>query len=183
MSDQTLREVLNRLSAEGFVQQIDQKGFRVPKFSQKKLKDMIRSRCLLNEIIFREAIENATDSTDEAVIVAHFRLSRTPKMLDGSESTLNPEIEVAHRHFHQALIAACGSRWLTDFNDRLFDLTTRYRALVAPRHSKIEEEHRQIMEAVLDRDVERAVTLSNAHITKILDLALESEDDEFRVRV
>lgn len=161
-----IREVLNRLTAEGFVQQIDQKGFRVPRFSHHELAELIRARCLLNEIIFREVIANSNDSTDEAMIVALFRLTRASKVAEKYDPS-NSTVEEAHKHFHQTLIAPCRSPWLIGFSERLFDLTTRYRVLAAPKQADPDEDHRLIMEAILDRDVERAVNLNNIHVQNV----------------
>lgn len=169
-----VREVLNRLAAEGFVQQIDQKGFRAPRFSREELWDLVRARCLLNEVLFTESIANATDESDEAIIVAHHRVLRNSKANQGRNGPTGLAIDETHRKFHRALIAPCGSRWLIEFNDRLFDQTTRYRALAEPHELRAAEDHRLIMEAVLDRAVRPAIELSNTHIRIVAEVAAEA---------
>lgn len=168
-----IREVLNRLTAEGFVVQIDQRGFRVPAFCVDELSELTRSRCLLNEIIFREAIASATDADDEAIIVAHFRLTRTPHDLPGSPGTLNPESEEAHRRFHRALAAPCRLKSLLDFEEKLFERSTRYRVLAETQSRGTSTEHQNIMNAVLDRNTELAIKLSNEHIMHTAEIATE----------
>lgn len=169
-----IREVLTRLSAEGFVVQIDQRGFRVPAFSLNELSDLTRTRVLVNEIAFREAIAAATDADDEAMIVAHFRLSRIPHDMPGQPGVLNPEAEQAHRRFHRALIAPCRLQSLLDFEEKLFERATRYRVLAASKakNPDVDQEHRDIMEAVLKRDVAEAIKCANSHITKTYDIAV-----------
>ncbi|MEG8220483.1 GntR family transcriptional regulator [Sphingomonas sp. HH69] len=166
-----IREVLSRLTAEGFVVQIDQRGFRVPAFCADELEELTRGRCLLNEIIFREAIASANDADDEAIIVAHFRLTRTPHDLPGSPGTLNPESEEAHFRFHRALTAPCRLKTLLDFEEKLFERSTRYRVLAESQVRSTEAEHHAIMNAVLDRNTNLAIKLSNDHIMETASIA------------
>ena len=162
-----VREALNRLSAEGWVLLSDQRGFRVPSVSVDQLEELTRTRCLLNEVTLREAIGRADGETDEAIVVSLHRLSRTPSRAPDDPKQINPEWEARHRAFHASLVAACGSRWLIDFDAMLFEQAARYRALSA--RSKIgrdvQKEHRAIADAVIARNVAEAVRLANAHIT------------------
>ena len=52
-----LREALNRLSAEGFVVQKDQRGFVVADINESDLDEFIFTRCSLNEIMLPTALE------------------------------------------------------------------------------------------------------------------------------
>jgi DNA-binding GntR family transcriptional regulator len=162
-----IREALNRLSAEGWVLQSDQRGFRVPSVSVDQLEELTRTRCLLNEVTLRETIARADSETDDAIVVALHRLSRTPSRAPDDPKQINPEWEARHRAFHASLIAACGSRWLVDFDAMLFEQAARYRALSA--RSKVgrdvHKEHQAIADAVIGRNVAEAVRLANAHIT------------------
>lgn len=162
-----VREALNRLSAEGWVVQSDQRGFRVPSVSVDQLEELTRTRCLLNEITLRESIARATETTDEAIVVALHRLSQTPTHVTDDAKRINPEWEARHRAFHASLIAACGSRWLMDFDAMLFEQAARYRALSS--RSKVsrdvQKEHKGIADAVIARNASEAVRLANAHIS------------------
>ena len=51
-----LREALNRLSENGMVVREENKGFRVAPASEEELKELIRTRCWLEEIALRESI-------------------------------------------------------------------------------------------------------------------------------
>jgi GntR family transcriptional regulator, carbon starvation induced regulator len=162
-----VREALNRLSAEGWVLLADQRGFRVPPVSVDQLEELTRTRCLLNEVTLREAIARADGQSDEAIVVALHRLSRTSSRAPDNPKQINPEWEARHRAFHASLVAASGSRWLIEFDAMLFEQAARYRALSA--RSKIgrdvQKEHQAIADAVMARNVVEAVRLANAHIT------------------
>jgi GntR family carbon starvation induced transcriptional regulator len=167
-----VREALNRLSAEGWVLQLDQRGFRVPPVSVSKLAELTRTRCLLNEVTLREAIGRANERTDEAIVVALHRLSRTPTRISEDSKQINPDWEERHRLFHASLIAACGSQWLIDFDAMLFEQAARYRALSArsKKSRDVHKEHKAIADAVIARNVGEAVRLLNAHINHTSEL-------------
>jgi DNA-binding GntR family transcriptional regulator len=160
-----IREALNRLSAEELVIAQDQKGFRVAEVSLDDLRELTRTRCLVNQITLPEAIANGDQAWEEAIVLEFHRLSRIKHPLADAESQESWDRQ--HRIFHDALIAACGSRWLRQFAGKLFDYAERYRklsnALAAFPLRDADAEHRAIMEAVINRQTETAVELLNAH--------------------
>jgi DNA-binding GntR family transcriptional regulator len=163
-----IREALNRLSSEGLVLQHDQRGFGVLPASIEDLVELTRTRCQINEIMLRESLSHGDSKWEENVVLAHHRLSRTARYLKELPETPNPEWEKHHSLFHSSLVAACGSRWLINFSEFLFDLGDRYRHLVASFNRAdrdSEAEHRMIFDAVIDRDVTAATHLLNVHIT------------------
>lgn len=161
-----VREALNRLSAGSFVRRFDQRGFQVAPVSLDELTELTRTRCLLNEVTLREAIAKGDVAWEDEIILTCNRLNRTESLLpDGS---VNPLWEERHRRFHMALVSACGSHWLLELTESLFDCADRYRNLAtraAPRERDTINEHQKIMEAALDRDADTAVRLVNDHIS------------------
>ena len=163
-----LREALNRLTAMHLVEQVDQRGFRVPPVSLEEFDELSRTRCWVNEIAIREAIAHGDQAWEEEIVLAFHRLWRTPPVLEGEH--LNREWELLHRRFHSALIAACPSKWLRNFHETLFDYADRHRHLHVRRVRSDEDttrEHREIMEAVVQRDEARAVQLLNEAILSL----------------
>jgi GntR family transcriptional regulator, carbon starvation induced regulator len=163
-----IREALNRLSAEGLVIAQDQKGFRVADVSLDDLRELTRTRCLINQISVPEAIANGDQAWEETIVLEFHRLSRIKTQLGDAETQESWDRQ--HRIFHDALIAACGSRWLRQFAGKLFDYAERYRklsnALAVFPGRDAEAEHRAIMEAMINRQSETAVELLNAHAMK-----------------
>ena len=107
--------------------------------------------------------------------MAYHRLSRLPRYVEGSGTAeYNPHWEKAHRAFHAALIAACGSHWLQDFCEQLFDAADCYRHLSrvssVQRKELRQDEHKLMMDAALARDSEKAVELIRRHVVKTADL-------------
>jgi DNA-binding GntR family transcriptional regulator len=171
-----LREALNRLTAEGLVESRDQRGFYVTGVSRPELEELTRTRCWVERLALRKAMAAATPEWEEALLVAHHRLSRTPRSLSTERFEDNPEWEKLHRIFHRTLISQCGSRPLLAFCDQLADQLYRYRRLsilkaFPSRH--VADEHRAILDAVLSRDTERAGSLLTAHYAATADVLLE----------
>lgn len=173
-----IREALNRLSAEELVIAQDQKGFRVAEVSLDDLRELTRTRCLVNQITLPEAIANGDQAWEEAIVLEYHRLSRI-KILGDAESQESWDRQ--HRIFHDSLIAACGSRWLRQFAGKLFDYAERYRKLsnaLFPLRDA-DAEHRAIMEAVINRQTETAIELLNAHALNTAEIIEKFSGESF----
>ena len=124
-----LREALNRLSESGMVVREENKGFRVAPASEDELKELIRTRCWLEEIAMRESIAHGDDHWEENVVLAFHRLTRS-SIADRNDSGFDPkEWERRHREYHYALLSACGSSILLGYCTQLHEKTLRYRNL------------------------------------------------------
>lgn len=179
-----VREALNRLSAEGLVSQQDQRGFRVAPVSKEHLLELTRTRVWVTEIVMRESIAHGDEAWEEGIFIAFRRLTRTPNRLPDDPAALNPAWEHHHHAFHDALVAACPSRMLLEFYDRLFESGDRYRNLSSapsggtPRD--VQEEHRAIMEATLARRTEEAIRLVNEHTERTTETLLRVLEKQAR---
>jgi DNA-binding GntR family transcriptional regulator len=176
-SSQTpLREALNRLVADGLVQRREQRGFVVTDISAVDLAEITKTRCWLEEIALRESIAAHGTAWEEALVLAHHRLAKTPRSLDAQRFVDNPDWEPLHRAFHRALISGCGSRWLLGFCEQLADQHHRYRRLSAPRAFTtrgVTGEHQLLLEAALGGQADTAVALLKAHFERTARLILD----------
>lgn len=164
-----IREALSRLSTEGLVKQVDQRGFFVSTIDEAGLADLMNARCWLNELGLRKSIEKGGPDWEERIVVAHHRLVRAPDAPPGSGHLVrSPEWSAAHLAFHQALISASGSEWLSSFCEQLHVAMERFRHVTRSGRTRqsADEEHRAIMQAALDRDAERAAALLEDHFEK-----------------
>ena len=174
-----IREALNRLSVDGVVMRVDQKGFRVATVSVAELDELIKTRCWLEETAIRESIAAGDDAWEERLVLAFHRLSKAPRSAEQITYAINPDWEVLHRAFHLALIGACGSRWLISYCEQLNDLADRYRQLAArvtyPRRNELDE-HKAIMDAAVNRDPDRAVEVLMDHYRRTAEIIRDSVD-------
>ena len=122
----------------------------------------------------------------ESCLAAH-RLQRLDSRLPSHETGVDPEWERRHVDFHMSLIAASGLRRINDFFATLIDRYDRYMYLGVdatarwPRDAAAE--HKAILDAVMARDADLAVRLSQAHIRRTAEIVEASwiarlSDDE-----
>jgi DNA-binding GntR family transcriptional regulator len=164
-----LREALNRLVSDGLVERREQRGFVVAAISERDLTEITKTRCWLEEVALRESIAARNTEWEEALVLAHHRLAKTPRSLSADTFHDNPEWEPLHRAFHRALISGCGSRWLLNFCDQLADQHHRYRRLSAPRafaKRGVNSEHQQLVQAALGGHADTAVALLRGHFER-----------------
>jgi DNA-binding GntR family transcriptional regulator len=181
-----VREALNRLSREGLVVHTEQRGFYVPPFSNEHLDDLTKTRRWLNEIGLRESIAHGDSAWEERVVLAYHRLSKLRRYVsNGDKEPVSEEWENAHREFHASLVAACGSTWLIQYCEQLFDAAERYRNLSrlsqAVPAMRNDDEHRLIRDAVVARDAAVAVHVLHQHFEHTAALVRSSLQERDRV--
>jgi DNA-binding GntR family transcriptional regulator len=168
-----LREALNRLTTEEFVVGMEQRGFYVKPVSKEELRELTKTRCWVEGRALRESMQNATGAWEEALLVAHHRLDRTPRSLNPEKFEDNPDWERVHRAFHVTLIGLCGSRPLLGFCQQLAERLYRYRMMSKAKAfpvRKVGDEHAQIVKLVLDRKAEEAVALLEQHYQRTAEI-------------
>lgn len=165
-----VREALNRLSSEGLVDRRSQRGFSVAPMSISDLEELVKTRIWLETKALSESIRNATEAWEDELVLSYHRLARTHRRLPSEGGReISEEWEQRHKEFHLLLIDRCGSSWLINFCSTMMDQAVRYRNLSMNTHpSRLRREgaaaeHQAILDAVVDRDVERACTLLEEH--------------------
>lgn len=172
-----VREALNRLSAEGWVERHSQRGFFVSDLSYSELEELVKTRIWLETLALRESIANGKQDWEDTAILSYHRLARTDRFLNPTDTeerfTLNPDWEIRHHDFHSALLAASGSELLEHFCAQMMERAIRYRNLSVKfnlaRRGDALVEHEAILTAALDRDVDLAVQLLTEHYRLTLD--------------
>lgn len=169
----TLRETLNRLASEGFVEAQDQRGFFVTSVSREDLTEIADLRVLLECYALRLSVQNGDTNWEGNLVAAHHKLHLMEKKMMSGDESQKENWKRYDWEFHQALIQACGSRNLLSLHSVLYDKYLRYQMLVLTyRGEEAVEEHRRMFEAALDRDVDRAAQVLQTHIEKGLEHTL-----------
>lgn len=161
-----LREALSLLTAQGLVERLDQRGFRVPDLVGSELVELLAMRCWLEERVMRQAMQNGGKPWEEGIVLATFRLSRTPRISPDISQAANMEYERCHKAFHLSLVAGCGSNMLLRFWHQIYNEASRYRYITrmsAHERPDLNREHAEIADAVLARKTDEAVRLVIAH--------------------
>src|SRR5438034_2395900 len=156
VSVSTLREILNRLAAEGFVLAEGRRGFEVAPISAENLKELAGLRLLLESHAMGVSFANADVEWEGRVVSAHHKLASTERLMEEGIG----ELEQWKRYdgeFHQALISNCGSRVLLETYATVFDKYFRYQMVSFQyRGGEPAFHHKALLESELRRDAESA---------------------------
>ncbi|WP_068115666.1 GntR family transcriptional regulator [Tropicimonas marinistellae] len=171
----TLRETLNRLSSEGFVDAPEQRGFFVTPVSKEDLIEISNLRILLECHALELSVAAGDTDWEGNLVAAHHKLHRMEqRMMQGDRS----DVETWKRYdweFHLALIQACNSRNLLSLHSLLYDKYLRYQNLLLTYRGQIAaDEHQAMLEAALARDAVLTRRILETHITSGLEHALEA---------
>ena len=164
-----IREALSLLTADGLVERLEQRGFRVAEVSDSEFVELLATRCWLEERALRQAIRNGGKEWEEGIVIAQYRLLRTPRVPPDVSRTANLEYEQCHKSFHMSLVTACGSNTLLRLWNQLYNESNRYRyisRMSSYERPDVNEEHAKIVEAVLARDSDLAVQRIVTHYTR-----------------
>lgn len=167
----TLREALALLVSDRLVVAKGHRGFSVTPMSLEDLRDLTRTRVLLECESLRVSVARGTDEWEAALVGAFHRLARAEERLQADPASAFDEWESRNREFHEALVAACDSVWLRRLRTLLYHQTERYRRLSAvkgPPPVSVHAEHRAIFDAAIARDVPRAASALESHIERAL---------------
>ena len=169
----TLRETLSRLASEGFVEAKDQRGFFVTPVSSEDLVEIANLRVLLECHALRLSVKNGDTDWEGNLVAAHHKLHLMEQKLLAGDDSHKEDWKRYDWEFHLALIAACGSRNLLSLHSVLYDKYLRYQMLVLTyRGAAAVEEHRQMFEQALARDVEGSAKTLRQHIERGLEHTL-----------
>jgi len=171
MSGSTIREALTRLLGEALVTAEGQRGFRVAPASIEDFRDLTEVRKMIETEALRQSMVHGDEAWESQVVAAFYRLSKVEERLDENPIGALNEFEDRNREFHEALIAACPSRWLHHFYSLLYQQSERYRRMAITKRTiprDVHAEHRAIFDATLARDVELALKLTTDHIERTL---------------
>ena len=161
-----VREAFRQLELEGLIQIVPNKGAYVTGITAKDVGDIYMIRSKLEGLCARWATDHITkeqlEELEENVYLADFHAQK---------GHLDQMAELDNR-FHQILYEACNSkqlaRLLVDFHE--YVLRVRRKTLSNGGRGKVSnDEHRQIMEAIKEKDKDRAEALANMHIVNAYD--------------
>jgi DNA-binding GntR family transcriptional regulator len=173
-----LREAMRRLVAEGLVAGDFNRRMRVSDLSLEDFDQIYAMRLALEPVAVRAAVPSLTETRRAAVA------SAVDAMDDALAADDMERFREHHRAFHVGVYAGAGERIERALRD-LWDHSERYRRVylhadlatgrgASPeRLERSQSEHREILAAVLDRDAERAVGATTAHLRRTLDSVLD----------
>lgn len=169
LSATPIREGLARLVATGLVEALGQRGFRVLPITLDDLADIQRMRHIVEVEGLRLSIEHGDMAWEQNIVAALHRLKALSVVGDRDIHEGAARFDDAHKRFHTALIAACGSPRLLAAHSDLHDQFYRYRVVLrlAPRSkSTTDRDHAALARLVLARDFAAAAAALHVHIER-----------------
>ena len=165
-----VREAIRKLELEGYVMLLPRKGAYVADFSSKSIVDVLEVRGVLEALAAGLAAERITDQELDSLERLLVRASECAQ-----NSDLDRLIEV-DTEFHDVLYKASRNDRLAQIVANIREQIQRFRAtsLAFPgRMQRAVEEHKQIVDAIAERDTARAKRLAQQHIENSEDSILE----------
>ena len=156
-----LREALKVLAAEGLVVSVPRQGCKVTEMSEDDADELLPLMALLEGRCAFEAVRKATDADIKVLKRLHEKLERhaATKNVDGYYQ--------ANHEFHSKMQALADNRWL----DRVTGDLRRFVRLLRGRQlnwpGRIEasiNEHRVLLDAIVQRDAARAERVMHDHL-------------------
>ena len=163
-----VREAFRQLELEGLLTVIPNKGAYVSGITAKDVADIYAIRGLLEGLCARWATEHITDvqleELEEIILLSEFHVNRGQKEPTQAVTELDGK-------FHEVLYEASNSRILkhvlSDFH-KYVRMARKASVAKQERAEKSIEEHKQILQAIKDKDADLAEALANAHIMNVM---------------
>ena len=161
VSKTPVREALAQLRVEGLVRVYPQRGACVFTPSGAEVIDMCELRQALEAAALKRAIERNPEETEKQLDAIVSRMASARRDKDGraylTEDTL----------FHRAFFLCCGNNLMIQTYDMHVGKISALRTHLAQRPGHTESsfaEHKSILQAVRNRDPERALAILDTHI-------------------
>lgn len=165
-----VREAIRKLELEGLVVMVPRRGAYVASMSVRDISETFEIRSALEGLAAKLAVERISPEELDAMELTVLRMS---KYIDGKELDTLIDID---EEFHDTLVRASRNQRLAQMISTLREQIKRFRraSLSSEQRRKlILGEHRQILEAISERNGELAQQLVLEHISNSEDRLLE----------
>jgi DNA-binding GntR family transcriptional regulator len=156
-----VREALLQLAAEGFLDVIDGRGFRVRDYTEKEIRDLFETRRLIETY----AVERAAEGLTAAELAL---LDRNQKTLAERGRRGDPvSLLETDREFHMSLVRRNGNELLVSLMDRIRNHVAIFGLRALSREGRTAEvvaEHGRILKALHRHDRAEAVRAMRDHL-------------------
>ena len=153
-----VREAFQRLEAQGLVISLPRRGIRVTSLNAAAIKEAVEMRAVLEVLALRHSAPHMT--------AAHIaQLEQAQAMCAGATSLI--QWDAANAAFHAAMVSPCGMPRLLEVLQQLQLTNSRYlfaAGLVRGWQPRSDQDHRLIIDALKEKNTERAVQLLGRHI-------------------
>jgi DNA-binding GntR family transcriptional regulator len=161
----TLRELLSRLASEGLVVAEGARGFEVAPVSLRNFKEIANLRQLLECHAMEQSFASGDMEWEGRIVSTHHKLSTMETRVMQGDQSATPLWKRYDWEFHHALLSACGSKMLLETHSAVYDKYQRYLMIAVIFRGELSaNEHHQLLECALKRDIESAKAVLIKHI-------------------
>ena len=154
-----IREAILLLSSTGLVVHEHQKGYRVAPVSVADYLDVLDAYQAIYQMVLAKSVERGDEDWEERVVVVLHRTMKVRKVMPDGDPVARELWQRAYKALHRELLSGSGSPVLQRIYSNLGDRAERYLNLYADFEADRERdhhaEHREIVDALIARDVER----------------------------
>lgn len=158
-----VREAIRKLELEGLVLMIPRKGAVVAEITISDLEDVLEVRMALEELAVKHACKRITEEQLEQMRELSVKFQET---LEGDDVGACAQADMK---FHEAIYEATGNGRLVQILNNLREQMYRYRMEYLKdrqTHQLLVREHEEILKALTERDVEKALAVTGCHIER-----------------
>jgi DNA-binding GntR family transcriptional regulator len=169
-----VREALNRLSKDGFMSFVPNRGFYARDITPEGVRELYEVRMVIEQATFRFACQRASDEEIAATTAIWEEVSQ--KQQDVSEISDWSTIAQADERFHMEIAHISKNSQLYDMLDSLNSLIRFFRRIdleTPSRRNNAYHEHVEIISALRQRDVQKGMLLIERHVSLSSEHAVE----------
>lgn len=170
-----VREAIRKLELEGLLVMVPRKGAYVADVSIKDVLSVLEIRASLEGLGASLAAERITEEEVE-------KLKLSAKDFEAMHEANDRDGMVEKdTEFHSILLSASRNNKLLEIVEGLSDYVQRFRVIYFTEYSdskNIMDEHRKILEAIDERDIDKASKAAEDHIESIGNYLLNNKSDE-----
>jgi DNA-binding GntR family transcriptional regulator len=170
-----VREAIHKLEREGLLRRLPKGGFVVMNLSREDIEETIGIRCVLESYAARLAAENYTE---QDLLPLEEKIREFQKFLDEGQLDELPRINT---EFHNLFYALSRSPKLIKMINDLRDQISRFRKILLKNDKLAEgsnEDHKKMLEAIRERDVNRVERVVKQHIARGLRIVLNAIEEK-----
>ena len=167
-----LRDAIQRLSQEGYVDVIPSKGFRLHELNERDLLETYQIRCALEGFcVVQLARDHGRERTERTLETLEELLQEQKRVIDTSRSI--EDFARYDQQFHKTIVYSLENTVISDTFDSYHYQMSRQTHISLRREGRLEEtleEHRRILENIKRGSVSGSYAAALAHLEKPKDI-------------
>ncbi|GEM_PF-531164 len=154
-----VRDALKKLAKCGLVEKKERVGFFVRSFEPYEIKEIVDVRKMYEAYCLQKYINNLNKNELENIYNDMLNYQNPPRN----------EFDRQDKKFHEFIINSSQNEFLIKEYSKIEDLIDLVRHLDRDRKKEALQEHKKIIESILEEDIQTAVSLLKNHINNVRD--------------